>query len=249
MQPKKGNVLLRHPQKNTKMDVRLAINFNNSGALCLKLDRPREAWDLFKGALEVTLVSEQIQDSPLERTEQSKGYVEKAQHHLARVDEYIQAGPVNGREKIVRSGRNTIARAIESMGLGEVLYQPHIFDDPFQIQAGEVQVAKCSAVIIFNLALVDHLLNRSSIQAISLYELATTLLVNDRIEALGVALMNNIGVWCYENGNVTASERCMEHISKVLSTDSSILRLDTVCRIKTNIRRILHPSLLTSPAA
>lgn len=71
-----------------------------------------------------------------------------------------------------------------------------------------------SAIVIFNLALVEHTVDRSSGTAISLYELAASLLVNRETSTLfGVALVNNIGIWYYENDVIESSQRCMKYLS------------------------------------
>jgi hypothetical protein len=79
-----------------------------------------------------------------------------------------------------------------------------------------------SATIIFNLALVDHLKNPFSDHAIALYELALKLRSGlFKEDVSGIALINNIGVWCYENGDIDSAMNCMSHLSHYVSGGGS----------------------------
>ena len=84
-------------------------------------------------------------------------------------------------------------------------------------------------MIIFNLAWVEHANTRRSQQAQQLYQLAASLsiprIANPRykapsppISALGVAILNNWGVWCYENNDIDRAQQCMEHLSRILDS-------------------------------
>jgi hypothetical protein len=150
-------------------------------------------------------------------------------------------------------------------------YTPYIYACPFVIKDKAASVSdidaslsarQASAAIIYNLALVDHLHNRYSRQAISLYELATSLLVDEPVDMLGIALINNIGVWCYETGDVSAAQRCMEHLTFLLPTvsgrESSPAGLPETNRcmseqdhaaLLSNISHVLNPPFSVSPAA
>ena len=106
-----------------------------------------------------------------------------------------------------------------------------------------------SATIIFNLALVDHLSNRFSTQAISLYELASTLISGYPCNTLGLALLNNIGVWCYESGDTTASERCMKELLKLVEKHGDSMDPRERQGVLNNIHWFLNPHFTASPAA
>ena len=107
---------------------------------------------------------------------------------------------------------------------------------------------KQSATIIFNLAIVDHLKNRLSEQAVSLYELAMTLLAGDVVDLLGISLMNNMGVWCYENGDMDGAMACMAHLAGFMVSCSSIDQAQKD-GIQSNIIWLTYPPSPASPAA
>ena len=129
--------------------------------------------------------------------------------------------------------------------------------DPRENYNGEVPESmspisrKESATIIFNLALVDHMKNRCSDQSVALYELSMTLLTGDPVDMLGVALVNNIGVWCYENGDADGAKTCMGHLT-VFLTSSSARHVSAKDKegLNANIIWLTQPPALSSaPAA
>jgi hypothetical protein len=102
-------------------------------------------------------------------------------------------------------------------------------------------------MIIFNLALVEHMLHRTSSQALMLYQLASCLLQGLSVEPLRVALINNMGIWCYENDGQEAAERCMEYLSSMLEVMG---QEDGVRQAMwTNVVWILRPPYATASAA
>jgi hypothetical protein len=105
--------------------------------------------------------------------------------------------------------------------------------------------------VIFNLALVEHMFNRTSPQAVALYELSTSLLVGQVVNELSVALINNIGVWCYENDDIDTAQSCMDHLSRILRNPSGRRLLsDGDCKsVLSNISCMLMPRGTNSPAA
>eukprot|EP00523_Entomoneis_sp_CCMP467_P008421 CAMPEP_0168734250 /NCGR_PEP_ID=MMETSP0724-20121128/8713_1 /TAXON_ID=265536 /ORGANISM="Amphiprora sp., Strain CCMP467" /LENGTH=456 /DNA_ID=CAMNT_0008781341 /DNA_START=205 /DNA_END=1575 /DNA_ORIENTATION=+ len=97
------------------------------------------------------------------------------------------------------------------------------------------------STLIFNLAWVEQSLQRSSPQAIHLYQMAASLLclveqpspqrrnnssssssllkalpkkTQPALSVLSMALLNNMGVWLYENGDIFGAQLCMEHLSR-----------------------------------
>jgi hypothetical protein len=64
-----------------------------------------------------------------------------------------------------------------------------------------------SGMILFNLALVHHTMDRNSVKAHAIYQIAMKLLntlpppSDTKSLLLHVVVLNNCGVWCYENSN------------------------------------------------
>lgn len=120
-----------------------------------------------------------------------------------------------------------------------------------------------SATIIFNLALIDHMRNSCSEHAIALYDLALRLRSGLPLDDVaGIALINNIGVWCYENGDIDNAMNCMSHISPLIidgpsspsltSSDEAVLvGMDEDQRraLRANVVWFMNPTYQTSPAA
>jgi len=229
-----------------------AIAFNNTGVSCLRASQPQVAWDLFKGALEVKLAIERSSDAgTTSDSNLSETYVRRAEYHLSRIQQYVSQST----ELYERATTRKHPPPMEA--IREAFYEPYLCATPFRIEnsmststatSSEAFSRTASATIIFNLALVDHLYNPSSKQAASLYELATSLLVGGEIDNLGIALINNIGVYYFENGDMNAAQRCMEHLSKIMPS-CDCFEEGELRGLQTNIRWMLNPPFTVSPAA
>ena len=240
-----------------------SIEFNNAGVECIAAGHHKVAWDLFKGALEIKLALErkaQADSASLEPSHQSNTYIEKAQHHLTNIESYLsnrtgatsdlppspststQQDPAQQRSSDRRCQRMNLPR--------DPLDAPFIFTHPMRLSTDrEISTRKQSATIIFNLALVDHLKNRCSEQAVALYELAMTLLTGDTVDILGIALMNNIGVWCYENGDMDGALSCMGHLASFIGSCSVSIDQQEKDGLQSNILWLTNPPFAASPAA
>jgi hypothetical protein len=242
--------------------IEKARAFNNAGASFLEVGHGRAAWDLFKGALEVKLASERSIDQQGARIGELDTYVRKAEYHMQNLANYPLNNTGTGDASLLfeyPSMRGSVVQLDSSTGC---LFDPYISCHPFRIidepsiagpatrlAAKEITMsARASTMIIFNLALVDQLHNRSSNHAISLYELATTLMVGEEVGPVGIALINNIGVWCYDNEDVQGGLRCMDHLSSILDRCNSVDKGERA-RLVSNIQLMLIPPDSASPAA
>jgi hypothetical protein len=142
-------------------------------------------------------------------------------------------------------------------------YNPYLFTSPFRFssdtQAGSFAIAPLnSSFIVFNLGLVHQLMDRTSPKASSMYEISATLLasVPESPETLRLclALYNNFGVWCFENGIGEAMRECMELLSLALDKEEqedgsvSWTKEDSQA-MRSNIDWLLTPPNGGSPAA
>jgi len=258
----------------TTVTLAKAVQFNNAGVACFRSE-PKKAWELFKGALEVKLAMErtsmnssrQAPATPalFEQLSAENAYVKRAQTILeeGNDDDAMDLDPNNvGDSNVVTLEEVEASRILVSSTLcqqfgkelGNIFYTPFLFTKPFLIPDQDAispsEMARTtSAIVIFNLALVEHLFNRSSNQAVSLYELATSLLVGQTVDQLGLALINNIGVWCYENDDLDAAQRCMDHLSRIMRSCHHLVSDADQAAILRNICCLLTPSGSTSPAA
>jgi hypothetical protein len=246
----------------TMTAIEKARAFNNAGASFLEAGHGRAAWDLFKGALEVKLASERSSDQQASRLGTIDTYVRKAEYHIQNQANYRLNNTDNGTGSLLfdyPSMRGAVMPLESSTGC---LFDPYISCHPFRIVdepsiAGpttelaakdRTMSARASTMIIFNLALVDHLHNRSSNHAISLYELASTLMAGEDVGPVSIALINNIGVWCYDNEDVQGGLRCMDHMSSALHVCNSVDEEERA-RLESNIQLMLIPPYSASPAA
>jgi hypothetical protein len=230
-----------------------SIEYNNAGVDCTEAGQHRMAWDLFKGALEVKLTLERI-DGSIHSIESRAGancYIAKAEAHLCSLTSWtLKDSAIFSCLGLKTSTSMQSRETWESFAADSSLYSPFLFTDPIRIGTDrKASPRRESAAIIFNLALVDHLKSRSSEQAVALYELAMTLLTGATVDLLGVALMNNIGVWCYENGDLDGSLKCMAHLHSFSCAADCEMGSEQRDGLQSNMLWLTNPPFAASPAA
>lgn len=239
-----------------------ARTFNNAGVDCLnRLGLPRVAWDLFRGALEIKLTNERSNKNriPADRSYESNKYVRKAEFHLQSIGCSLNQTTTDANHE---SGQGLSMRSrlsFRDTELGKIeTYEPYLCSASFCIADKPAQNAQenikrersSSASIIFNLALIEHLYSRQSSRAMSLYELATTLVVDERVGPFEIALLNNTGVCCFEKGDMVGAQRHMNRLSKFMNRHVSpaVCARDRDCLVS-NILWMLNNATAASPAA
>lgn len=242
-----------------------ATAFNNAGVACFKAGDSKKAWELFKGALEIKLAIARFTESK-EPPAAEPLYADLADgnRYVARAEILLgafytlphqgQAYPVDPNAEIDPTPtlcRNSIEEELE-----DFFYTPFLFAKPFPIPDQGIvcpveRSRYTSAVVIFNIALVEHLYNRSSRQAVSLYELATFLMRGDIAGPLALALINNIGVWCYENDHIESAQRCLDQLSIILQNPNVARLMDGQDHraAMRNVLCLMTPRGSASPAA
>ena len=132
-------------------------------------------------------------------------------------------------------------------------YQPFLFRHPFELPDGLTSTERTSATIVFNLGLVHHLQSRTSERAAAFYEISAALLATEpdspASTLIKIALLNNFGIWCYENGDGESLRTCMEHLSAVVERISFPLSPDVARGVHANVQWLLTPPNGGSPAA
>lgn len=249
--------------------MKRSVQYNNAGVACIEAGYHKVGWELFKGALEVklalergTIAHEDRNDAQSNSESKVNSYIQKAENHLLNLQKYLSA-PFASLDRDMDfsqsetptlgglSATRESSRSKPSMqNLTDDMYIPFLFCKPIELpNDSQLSTRSESATIIFNLALVDHIKNRTSAQVVQLYELAMTLLAGDVVEGLGIALMNNIGVWCYENGDMDSTLVFMRHLSKVLVASETRLSFQERHGIRSNILWLTNPPIVASPAA
>jgi hypothetical protein len=172
-------------------------------------------------------------------------------------------------------------------------YRAYLYTEPISLQANNNNtqndennitslaspIQLIGAVVVFNLALVHHLRNSSSIKARQFYEISQALL-DDALQALGggggndivssegdnispdqhsdanrctllqVALTNNFGVWLYENGHLQAASESLQRLVAMATAFGPILPVDVRNGVNANIRHYVQASLnIASPVS
>ena len=245
-------------QGSQKRTMERSIRFNNAGVDCIEAGHNRIAWDLFKGALEVKLAVERCEKQGVKGDfafrSMRNSYVEKAEEHMVNIEKYLQqdrqnrAELQNGNQSQYNS--NAQRMTVEQASSDVVTYAPFLFAHPMRLRCDSSSSSRReSATIIFNLALVDHMKNRCSEQAVALYELAMTLLTGDTVDLLGIALVNNIGVWCYENGDIDGALSCMGHLATFVNACGVEIDQGEKEGLYSNILWLTNMPFAASPAA
>jgi hypothetical protein len=270
--------LLEHQHHEHDKDCSImdrSVRLNNAGVDCVEEGYHKIAWDLFKGSLELKLAlerrskpsSEEETGSPstssgntehMERTDNA--YVQRAEEHLfyleeeqmRRCEEREDGAFHNVEEERPSEARGPVATSTDLNGDG-IIYTPFLYCHPIRLQTESSSAPRDSrrdsATIIFNLALVDQMKHRRSQQAVALYELAMTLLTGDPVDMLGIALVNNIGVWCCENGDEEGAWTCMGHLSNFVRAFGDFIGEEEREGLHSNILWLLNPPFAASPAA
>jgi hypothetical protein len=232
-----------------------SVELNNAGVDCISAGHFKIAWDLFKGALEIKLAHERSGIAGADDgSSASNSYIIKAESHYANLDAFV-APEIQEANAMTQGETSTLPTGALSprrtrLEDSEPMSSPFFFSNPMRITARpDAATRRESATIIFNLALVDHLKNRHSSQAVALYELAMTLLTGDNVDLLGLSLMNNIGVWCFENGDYDGALACMAHLANFIGSCGSFITPEQKDGLQSNILWLMNPPFAASPAA
>jgi hypothetical protein len=198
--------------------------------------------------------------------------ISQAEMHLQNLESYLtpvvmmeQQEPILQRDEAVMADRwvshvpdstmgDTITVPAQNRG-----YDPYIYRIPFQIPEEPLLVSTqvISSIVVYNLGLVHQLVSRESSKAAAFFEISAALLASlpesRETLLLRMALLNNFGVWCFENGDGESMRTCMEHLSVALqdAMQDQTLAIDesVVQGIRSNIQGLLTPLHGGSPAA
>jgi hypothetical protein len=149
-------------------------------------------------------------------------------------------------------------------------YVPYLYTQPFAIPEDDENffdstsmrtTQTVSGQIVFNLGLIHQMVSRASTKAASFYEIAATLLSSvpeeedddEKVILIRLVLLNNFGVWCFENGEGESMLACFEQIMETLNSLSETARstIDPAVRrgIQSNIQAFVTPMNGVSLAA
>jgi hypothetical protein len=245
--------------KNSNAMADRSSAYNNAGVACLESGREEVALDLFRGALEAKLTYERSQLSNHVEPNQrcvTPECLSTAEDHLANLPNYLeQQSPESSPEGMEPMSSSRLPTTTDSVPIESRGYNPYLYAQPFAFQSSSTSTQLKSAIIVFNLGLVYQIMSRSAPKAAAFYEISAALLVNeaefiDTTLLLRIAMMNNFGVWCYENGEGESLRMCMEQLSMLLDClAAGTLRMEVQDGVRSNIRWFINPPTGASPAA
>ena len=219
--------------------------YNNAGAVYMRKGRFKEAWDLFKGALEFHLVEESIRNDPLDcLSDMTEGF-------LSRAEIQYQKFVLSDDEE--NKALDPIATG--GPGKGDLFCNFFVFRNPIEIPDDLPESDKptlTGLIIILNLALLEHTRSPFSGQVISLYNLAASLLSGSLAEAYFEALiLNNAGVWYYQSGDASIAETYFASLAVLSRTVESEpwFTAGVQRTITLNLEQFVNPNYQISPAA
>jgi hypothetical protein len=153
-------------------------------------------------------------------------------------------------------------------------YEPYLYTIPFLIHETDMTSSSSSIIngtqsvscrIVFNIGLIHQMVCRSTNKVASFYEIAATLLSSLPVVAQGdeetarimillrIAILNNFGVWCYENGEGESMMNSFEQLVETIDDDQALLSnyVDSVVvqGVRANIQAFLTPQNGVSMAA
>lgn len=243
--------------KNSNAMADRSHAYNNAGAVCLESGREEVALDLFRGALEAKLTYERSQQSNHVETNQrcvTPDCLSTAEDHLTNLPNYLeQPSPDPSLEGMEPMSSSSVPTRADSVPIESRGYNPYLYAQPFAIQSNSTSTQLTSAIIVFNLGLVYQLMSRSAQKAAAFYEISAALLGNEAecidTTLVRIAMMNNFGVWCYENGEEESLRMCMEELLMVLDSSAGTMTMEVQEGVRSNIRWFITPPTGASPAA
>jgi hypothetical protein len=263
------------------MEDRSSI-FNNAGVSILLMENGNEnvALELFRGALESKLAFERRQlvidefaanrhDLPQCPSPLSEGSPElmmgsarpdclvQAEMHVQNLETYLSCAAPTEPSTGSTADSSTTADGMISVPRQSRGYDPFLYKTPMQIPDGSRWAQLTSSMIVFNLGLVHQMVSRESSAAAVFYEIAVSLLPHMASTSpdellLRAALLNNFGVWCFENGDGECMRICMEQLAIAMEEfDRELVALDTTTLqgLRLNVQWLLTPLNGGSPAA
>jgi hypothetical protein len=248
-------------QLETPMDR--SYLYNNAGVRMMGSGNIVVALDLFRGALESKLSYERAQHNgnallaaiplPIQRcvtpdlSEMLCDLSDDSDNDVAMSVSAMEDNEATSRFLVLQGtsiGTSTPNRADAAEVVGQE-YSPFFFQSPFEL-AVEPHLSSTeltSSTIVFNLGLVHHHQNRNSPRAAAFYEISAALLANepDSMDSvlLKIALLNNFGIWCFENGDSESLRTCMDHLATVVENCAFRLNPTIAQGVRANVAWIM----------
>jgi hypothetical protein len=254
------------------MEDRSAI-YNNAGVrvILANVGNHVAALELFGGALEAKRTTEMTHGAPQPQDSTTRppplDCVRRAEVHLQSLSSYLTSTSTSSQQALsvgelheilhqhgssINAGSDMITVPLSSRG-----YDPYLYKIPFRISDDQQESPLLSSsAIVFNMGLVHQMISRTGQKTADFYAIAASILsipplLSDTL-LIRIALLNNLGVWCFENGEGGSMRTCMEQLSIVTSeeeAEASALDAGVLAGVRSNIQWLLNPLNGGSPAA
>ena len=194
------------------------------------------AHDCFRASLELKLAHDRMQVerqlNPLHQVRSvSPECVSIAEEHLMNLSNYLTEG----------ASRRSSSASSDDEEMEDRTPRPYIYAEGFVMpdeSRSTVQLRSCMNV--FNLGLIHQMKEPAAEKARDFYRIAATLLALDtenRHSALiRLAVANNFGVWCHENGDAQQARECMEQVATLLERLDESLSPEALNGFQSNIQ-------------
>jgi hypothetical protein len=208
-------------------DTARTTRFNNAGVRFYEAGLYNEAGDMFRAALEETLIFADP-DEPANSSGVNV-HVRRAENHLKNMNHLFP-------ESLTSSSNSNLALATEGSTTSQES-SPYFYNHPFLLDSNTINddsttsLQLTGAIIVFNLGLVHHMQSYTCEKAKSFYMLTEALVqdgpeqpcetsancypyycFNPRFMMLQLAVTNNLGVWFFQNGNVGGTNERLERL-------------------------------------
>lgn len=195
----------------------------------MRVNRVREAWELFKGALEVSRAM--FLDPDLANDTTCQGFISRAKDHLSHLSDYLRDQDTTAQVFVHTVLPEEVAKKYPCLVLLPLQQQPYLLSD-------SMSASQCMSRVIFNMASIEHARNRFHRSTIDHYEMALYVVQNEPISDFTCALLNNMSVWLYENGYMCESQLLSKNLRLI---QSSWMEASFSPDIQSNIEFILMP--------
>jgi hypothetical protein len=231
--------------------------FNNAGVRFLQAGLYTVAGEMLQAALEESLIFAKPGEEGRNATREN---VKRAEMHLNNMDAILllsqessspqrsSAAAVAGVESEPSSSSTTQTATAgdENAAVSEddVAPHPYMYTNPILLDTNteNTSLQLTGAIIIFNLALVQHKKRRTSNKEKKFLNIAEALIqcevgcYDPRVLLLQVGVANNYGVWLYEKGNIQEASERSDRLRVMYSTFGTCLPPQVQEGIQSNLQ-------------
>jgi hypothetical protein len=195
--------------------------FNNVGVHFYNAGLYNEAGELFRAALEETLLfADPDEQVGAHHDNMNASIMRRAEDYVNNMNDLlpvIEPPSSNSGRAAATEGSSSSTQTLpqESSTSSPYFYNHPILLDP---NPENTSLELTGAIIVNNLAIVHHVKNSCCKKAKAFYNLSEALIreedfcADPRVLLLQIAVTNNHGVWLYQNGDLSGTNACLERL-------------------------------------